>query len=125
MGARPKSKGIACGPLCTAAGRVQPALEIRLFRGVRSLPIAAAKLTAGSDGKETKWRSALGRKPRSAPPCTKCFSKAGQDGYNHCKSQCLFGDWCSERCLGCTGKHDAKTEACVGADVDVPKPDLC
>merc|ERR1739842_203733 len=32
-------------------------------------------------------------------PCTKCFSKAGQYGYDKCKAQCLFGDWCSERCL--------------------------
>merc|ERR1711972_1257544 len=56
-------------------------------------------------------------------PCTKCFSEAGQYGYNKCKWQCLWGKWCSKRCLGCTKKHDAETEACVG--VEVPKPKEC
>merc|ERR1712150_41314 len=58
-------------------------------------------------------------------PCTKCFSETGQDGFDNCKAQCLFGEWCSKRCLGCTAKRDAATNACVGADVDVPKPDFC
>jgi len=57
--------------------------------------------------------------------CVREEAKISAPCTNHGKSQCLFGDWCSERCLGCTGKRDAKTEACVGADVDVPKPDFC
>merc|ERR1719254_177952 len=46
--------------------------------------------------------------------CSACFANAGQFGYDNCKVQCLFGKWCSERCLGCTGQHDLKTEQCVG-----------
>merc|ERR1740129_2702106 len=75
--------------------------------------------------KRDKMEECVEKAAKISAPCTKCFSEAGQYSYNKCKSQCLFGDWCSERCLGCTGKHDAHTEACVGADVDVPKPDFC
>merc|ERR1711893_485853 len=67
--------------------------------------------------KRDKMEKCVRKAAKISAPCTKCFSAAGQYGYNKCKSQCLFGDWCSERCLGCTGKHDAHTEACVGADV--------
>merc|ERR1712157_24909 len=63
--------------------------------------------------KRDKMEKCVRKEAKISAPCTKCFSEAGQYGYNHCKSQCLFGDWCSERCLGCTGKHDAKTEAWV------------
>jgi len=75
--------------------------------------------------KRDRMEKCVRERAKISAPCTKCFSAAGQYGYDKCKSQCLFGDWCSERCLGCTGKHDAHTEKCVGADVDVPKPDFC
>jgi len=70
-----------------------------------------------------KMEKCVSDKAKISAPCTKCFSEAGQYGYKKCKRPCLFGDWCSEKCLGCTAKHDATTEACVG--VDVPKPDFC
>merc|ERR1712151_1324479 len=63
-------------------------------------------------------------KVKISAPCTKCFGEGGQYGYDNCKTPCLTS-WCSERCLGCTTKHDAAVEACVGVDVDVPKPDVC
>jgi len=71
----------------------------------------------------SKMEKCIRKTVKISGPCTKCFSEAGQYGYQKCKGQCLFGKWCSERCLGCTAEHDARTEACVG--VDVPKPDFC
>jgi len=72
---------------------------------------------------EKKIEKCIRKTVEISAPCTKCFSEAGQYGYKKCKRQCLVGKWCSQRCLGCTAKHDAHTEACVG--VDVPKPDVC
>merc|ERR1719343_1989501 len=57
--------------------------------------------------------------------CSACFATAGQYGYDHCKVQCLFGKWCSELCLGYTGRQDLNTQRCVGAGVTVPKPTKC
>jgi len=74
---------------------------------------------------KSKMEKCIRDKVKISAPCTHCFSEAGQYGYNKCKRQCLFGKWCSEKCLGCTAKHDEKTEVCVGVDVEVPKPDFC
>merc|ERR1712039_779413 len=70
-----------------------------------------------------KMDQCIREKVEISPPCTQCFTQAGQFGYNNCKFQCLFGTWCSDRCLGCTAQHDAETEACVG--VAVPQPEVC
>merc|ERR1719188_681395 len=56
--------------------------------------------------------------------CAQCFSEAGQYGFRNCKSKCLR-KWCKAGCLGCTADHNARTEQCVGVDVEVPQPDEC
>lgn len=58
-------------------------------------------------------------------PCAACFATAGQFGFDNCKVACLFGDWCSDRCLSCTGADDHDTQQCVGAGVAVPAPQGC
>merc|ERR1711920_1148265 len=69
-----------------------------------------------------KMEKCIRDKVKISKKCTKCFSKAGEYGYRHCKSKC-WKKWCSSGCLGCTNEHVAVTEACVG--VEVPQPEVC
>merc|ERR1712176_648463 len=111
--ARPKSKGIACSLYscwpCAASSRNSALPRSKV------LADCGRKAYSWFRWKRDKMEKCVRKDAKISAPCTKCFSEAGQYGHNHCKSQCLFGDRCSERCLGCTGKHDVATAACVGA----------
>ena len=120
MGAAQSANLRAAAGNCSAADAAQ-------MRKAHSFP----KLVADCGRRAYKWfrfhqdkmEQCIRDKASLSGTCSKCFSAGGVYGYKHCKVQCLFGSWCSDRCLGCTSKNDLVVQACVG--VSVPPPKKC
>mmetsp|Transcript_1112 Transcript_1112/g.2445 ORF Transcript_1112/g.2445 Transcript_1112/m.2445 type:complete len:177 (-) Transcript_1112:249-779(-) len=68
-------------------------------------------------------KSCLQNSTQISDTCADCFVDAGQYSASNCKIECLFGTWCSSRCLSCAARYDPTMQACAG--VNVPKVEQC
>ncbi|CAJ1462083.1 unnamed protein product [Effrenium voratum] len=69
---------------------------------------------------KNKMASCIVSQTKLSESCASCFGMSGQYGYDNCKMACLFGSWCSNRCLSCSNGNKATVDQCVG----VPAPEV-
>lgn len=71
---------------------------------------------------EEKYTSCIARDVGLGAGCSRCWAAPGQSTYRRCKFSCLFGSWCSHRCLRCVEPAVGTVRNCAGVPLPAATP---